>query len=247
MLLRLGLNQDLLPLNMKREILLDTSKNAMTLLQGATGSGKTFLLNRMLAYCEHDLEQTGENATVILCDFKTDDSFKEYRECKNYYAFMECIEGIERFWSIFRERQQGNPDRTFVLLCFDEYASFLTALDKKEQEAVKKKIAVCVMMARSFGMAIIFVCQMGYADTFDKIRNNITCVIAMSNMSKEMQQMFFYNVKEDIRSNISRGMGHVLMDGYVLKHIIVPKINDVEKMNLYVKRLLNRGGSSEVT
>lgn len=37
MLLRLGLNQDLLPLNMKREILLDTGKNAMTLLQGATG------------------------------------------------------------------------------------------------------------------------------------------------------------------------------------------------------------------
>ena len=113
MFLRLGLNQDLLPLNMKREILLNTSKNAMALLQGATGSGKTFLLNRMFAYCEYDLEQSGDDATVILCDFKGDDSFKEYRGCKGYYAFMECIEGIERFWSIFKDRQQGNPDRSF--------------------------------------------------------------------------------------------------------------------------------------
>lgn len=245
MLLRLGLNHDLLPLNLQREIILDTDKNAMGLLQGATGSGKTFLLNRMLAYCEYDLEQNEENATVILCDFKGDDSFKEYRECKNYYAFMECMEGIEHFWSIFRDRQQGNPDRTFVLLCFDEYASFITALDKKEQETVKKKIAVCVMMARSFGMAIIFVCQMGYADTFDKIRNNITCVIAMSNVSKEMQQMFFYNVKEDMRNDKTRGMGHVLVDGCRLKHIVVPRITNMNKMNLYVKRLLNRDNSSE--
>lgn len=247
MQLRLGLNQDLLPLNMKREILLDTSKNAMTLLQGATGSGKTFLLNRMLAYCEYDLEQTGEDATVILCDFKGDDSFKEYRECKNYYAYMDCMEGIEHFWSIFRERQQGNPDRSFVLLCFDEYASCLIALDKKEQEAVKKKIAVCVMMARSFGMAIIFVCQMGYADTFDKIRNNITCVIAMSNVSKEMQQMFFFNVKEDMRNDKTRGMGHILIDGNRLKHIVVPRINDIGKMNCFVRKLLNREHVTDIT
>lgn len=240
MLLRLGLNQDLLPLNLQREIMLDTDKNAMTLLQGATGSGKTFLLNRMLAYCEYDLEQTEEEATVILCDFKGDDSFKEYRECKNYYAYMECMEGIERFWNIFRARQQGNPDRSFVLLCFDEYAAFLTALDKKEQEAVKKKIAICVLMSRAFSMAITFVCQMGYAETFDKIRNNITCVIAMSNVSKEMQQMFFYNVKDDMRNDKTRGMGHVLIDGCRLKHIIVPKINDIGKMNCFVKKLLNR-------
>lgn len=245
MLLRLGINQDWLSFNMQHEIVLDTKKNAMILLQGATGSGKTFLLNRMLAYCEYDLEQSGDNATVILCDFKGDDSFKKYRECKNYYAFMECMEGIERFWSIFKGRQQGNPNRSFVLLCFDEYASFLTALDKKEQEAVKKKIAVCVMMARSFGMAIIFVCQMGYADTFDKIRNNITCVIAMSNISKEMQQMFFYNVKEDMRNDKTRGMGHVLVDGSRLKHVVVPKITNMKKMNLYVKKLLNRNSGLE--
>lgn len=245
MFLRLGFNHDLLHLNMQREIVLDTNKNAMTLLQGSTGSGKTFLLNRMLAYCEYDLEQNEENATVILCDFKGDDSFKEYRECKNYYAFMECVEGIERFWSIFRDRQQGNSDRTFVMLCFDEYASFLNSLDKKEQEAVKKKISVCVMMARSFGMAIIFVCQMGYADTFDKIRNNITCVIAMSNASKEMQQMFFYNVKDGMRNDKTRGMGQVLFDSCRLKHIVVPRITNMDKMSLYVKRLLNRDNSSE--
>ena len=245
MLLRFGINQDLLNLKIAREIFWDTSRNAMCLLQGATGSGKTFLLNRMLAYCEYDLEQSGENATVILCDFKGDDSFKDYRECRNYYSFMECMQGVERFWNIFQERQQGNPDRSLVLMCFDEYASFLTALDKKEQEAVKKKIAVCVMMARSFGMSIIFVCQMGYAETFDKIRNNITCVIAMSNISKEMQQMFFYNVKDDIRTDKTRGTGQVLFDGCRLQHIVVPRIRNIKKMNLYVKKLLDRNGIIE--
>lgn len=245
MLLRLGLNQDLLTLNLQREIMIDTNRNAMILLQGATGSGKTFLLSRMLAYCEYDLEQSGEKATVILCDFKGDDSFEAYRECKNYYSFMKCMEGIECFWRIFRDRQQGNPDRSFVLLVFDEYASFLMAIDKKEQDVVKKKIAVCVMMARSFGMAILFVCQMGYADIFEKIRNNITCIISMANMTKEIQQMFFYNVKDDIRNNKARGSGYVLIDNSKLENLVVPKLNRQKKMNIYIKRLLNRENASE--
>ena len=85
----------------------------------------------------------------------------------------------------------------------------------------------------------------GVDSVFDKIRNNITCVIAMSNASKEMQQMFFYNVKEDMRNDKTRGMGHVLLDGCRLKHIVVPRITNMDKMNLYVKRLLNRDNSSE--
>ena len=54
----------------------------------------------------------------------------------------------------------------------------------------------------------------------------------MSNISKEMQQMFFYNVKEDMRNDKTRGMGHVLVDGSRLKHVVVPKITNMKKMNL---------------
>lgn len=246
MLLRLGLNQDLLTLNMKREVFLDTERNAMAIIEGSTGSGKSVLLHRMLAYCEYDIEQSGEDVTVILCDYKGDDSFKEYYDCPNYYSFMDCMEGIERFWSIFQKRQQGDPDRSMVLLCFDEYASFLTALDKKEQEAVKKKISVCVLMSRAFGMSIIMICQMAYAETFEKIRNNFTCVVSMSNMTKEMKQMFFYDVKDDLRNDKTRGTGHVLFDGSRLKHIVVPRISDIAKVNQYVKKLLNRNGEPEL-
>lgn len=139
MKLHIGLNQDLIEYRIKKEVLWDTQINAMGILQGATGTGKTFALDRMLGYCEFDLEKQKESATVILYDFKGDDSFKAYRGCNNYYAFMGCLDAIERFYNIFVERQQGNPDRTFVLMCFDEYASFLTALEKKEQDVIKRK------------------------------------------------------------------------------------------------------------
>lgn len=52
--------------------------------------------------------------------------------------------------------------------------------------------------------------------------------------------MFFYNVKDDMRSDKSRGIGHVLVDGIILKHIVVPRIKNIGKMNGYVKKLLNR-------
>jgi hypothetical protein len=50
-----------------------------------------------------------------------------------------------------------------------------------------------------------------------------------------------------MRNNKTRGMGHVLIDGYRLKHIVVPRITNIEKMNLYGKRLLNRNSILEET
>lgn len=241
MRLHFGFQEEFLAYNIKKEIYVDTALNSMLLAQGMTGSGKTFFIKRMLGYIEHDLREKNENATIILCDFKGDDSLRIYSHCSNYYAYDDCVKGIDKIYEIFKARQDGTSNnRNFVMMIFDEYASFLESLEKKDETEVRKKISMLVMMARSFNMSILFSLQAGYSDIFNKIRNNISCVLCMSNMSKELKQMFYSTVSDEVKNNKTRGMGSLLLDGNKLYNIVVPRIKDTQKLDSYIVSLLNR-------
>lgn len=241
MRLHFGLQEELLPYNIAKEIYVDTSRNSMILLQGSTGSGKTFFLKRMLAYLENDLKKHKEEAQIILCDYKGDDSLKAYSNCSNYYTYDDCTKGIDKMYEIFKSRQDGSSsDRRFVMMVFDEYAAFLESLDKKEEADVRKKISILVMMSRAFNMCILCAVQLAYAETFYKIRNNFSCVLCMSNMSKELKQMFYSTVSDEVKNNKTRGMGSLLLDGNKLYNIVVPRIKDTQKLDSFIINLLNR-------
>ena len=239
--LRFGLNEDLLQYGIKQEITVNTYAHAIGLIQGGTGSGKTYTLKRILAYCELDLERSNQNGCVYLLDYKGDDTFAKMHECVHYFSFNKCIDGLNEFYSILLSRQNGNPDRSFCMLVWDEYASYLESLpDKKTENEVKAKVAALVMLQRSFHMATIFCLQAGYSETFNKIRGNISVVLTMAHLTRELKTMFYSSVADEVNQDKLQGQGSLLIDGCQLHNIVTPKITDPEKLDQYIIRLLNR-------
>ena len=241
MKLHFGLNEDLLKYGIKQEITVDTYKNAIALLQGGTGSGKTYALKRLLAYCELDLERSKENGCIYLLDYKGDDTFTKMHSCVHYFSFDKCLDGLNEYYSILLSRQNGDPDRSFCMLVWDEYASYLESLpDKKTENEVKAKVATLVMLQRSFHMATVFCLQAGYSETFNKIRGNISAILTMGHLTRELKTMFYSSVADEIDQDKLQGQGSLLIDGCQLYNIVIPKITDTEKLDNYIVKLLNR-------
>lgn len=241
MKLYMGLNEKMLKYNIQQEITIDTTKNAIGLIQGGTGSGKTYMLKRLLAYVEYIAELQGMDVITFLLDFKGDDCFSAFNNCEHYYSYMNCIDGLNNFHSIMTERQQGNSDRSFCLLCFDEYAAFLDSLpDKKTENEVRSKIASLVLMQRSFHMATVFCLQAGYSETFNKIRNNISFVMSMGHLTRELKTMFYGSVADEVNQDKLQGHGSLIIDGCQLYDVVIPQITNTEKLDQYITKLLNR-------
>lgn len=203
------------------------------LVFGSTGSGKTYFVKLLLGRI--GLYISG--AIVILCDFKADD-FKFAANRQNYYSFKDCTEGLDRFYNIFQARQQGiDKSRTFVLLVFDEWASYLNMLDKKEAEAAKAKLATLLMLGRSFNVHVLISQQRADAEYFAKSRDNFSVVIALGNISKESKQMFFSEYKDEMLP-CKRGEGYMLTNGTELKRLLVPTTDNPTKVDHFIKKAL---------
>lgn len=201
---------------------------------GGTGSGKTYFSKLLLARIGLHLPQ----AVVTVCDFKADD-FKFLSDTPNYYGFMQCKEGFEAFYNMFTARQSGEDDcREFRLLFFDEWASYLNMLEKKEAENAKSKLATLLMLSRSFNVHVCISQQRADAQYFSTARDNFSVVVALGNVSKESKAMFFSEFKDEMQP-CGRGEGYVLFNGAELKRIIVPTVKNEDKLNFYIRKALN--------
>ena len=204
------------------------------LVVGATGSGKTYAVKLLLGRIATHMP----DAEVTLCDFKHDD-FRFLDGTTRYYAFDDCTEGLNAFYEAFQARQQGSDDsRTFRMLVFDEWASFLSMLDKKEAEDVKRKLATLLMLGRSFNVHICVSQQRADAAFFSTARDNFNVVIALGNLSKESRDMFFSEFKNEIEPVRNLGEGFSLTNGAILHHIQVPVISNPRKLDESILRLV---------
>ena len=202
------------------------------LIFGSTGSGKTYFVKLLLGRMGLKLP----NAKATICDFKADD-FKFLSDCKNYYSFLRCSEGLDNFYKMFQARQSGeDPCRDFRLLMFDEWASYLNMLDKKEAEAAKSKLATLLMLGRSFNVHVLVSQQRADASYFSTARDNFSVVVALGNISKESKQMFFSDFKDEMLP-CGLGEGYVLFNGAELKRLIVPTVRNDRKLNYYISKL----------
>jgi hypothetical protein len=220
----------------KLPVLWDYKRFAHALVCGATGSGKTYAVKLLLARIGLHIE----NASIFICDYKADD-FKMYSDCKNYYEFDDCGQGLDDFFAKFQARQKGDSDRSFMLLCFDEWASYLNNLDRKEVETRKKQLSTLLMLGRSFNVHCLVSqqkCEMKY---FESARNNFLVILGMGNIDKESRQMLFSGFdKEEMPPLQNIGEGYVLMNGVELISIKIPRINNAQKMEHYIRLALNR-------
>ncbi len=217
-----------------RQWSLDSAPHAICV--GPTGSGKTSFVKLIIAR----LGLRIRSASVLICDFKADD-FRSLRGLPNHFEFSNCVDGLDRYYRAFQARQSGQDDsRDFRLLVFDEWASFLNLLDKKEADSARTKLSTLLMLGRSFGFQVIISQQRADAENFVKgARDNFGLVVALGNISKESAAMFGF---ERNRMEPVSGIGHgyMLTNGTDMAAIQVPRVRDVKRMETYIRRVVAR-------
>lgn len=228
------LDGELLKEGIKSPVFWNYERDAHMLIIGNTGSGKTKAAEVVLV----EVSKLSESK-VWLCDWKADD-FYWLKGCARYYQFMDCIKGLNDFYSMFQARQQGIDDeRTFRLLVFDEWVAFLNTLDKQEAESAKKQLATLSMLGRSFNVHIILVQQYALAEYFGKSRDNFSVVAALGNLSKESCSMFGFN-RDEMEKITNPGEGYMLTTGVDQKGIAFPFIQNNKITNQMIAEAVTR-------
>lgn len=203
------------------------------MIVGPTGSGKTYALKILLGR----ISKYVPGAAVTICDFKSDD-FTFLRGCGRYYEFVDCKQGLDDFYHTFLARQQGNNlDRSFCLLVFDEWASFLNNLEKKEAEEAKRQLSTLLMLGRSFNVHVLVSQQRADAQYFSTARDNFSGIIALGNLSKESALMLGFD-RDKLEPVRGIGAGYMLMNGTDLQEIQVPTVRDNTKLEGAIKSLV---------
>ncbi len=235
-IINLVLSEDMLKQGIKSYIPLNTDIAAHLAISGITGTGKTYLVKILLARISKYIG----NSSLTLCDFKGDKDFSFLKGCKQFYRFDECKIGFDTFYQNFLERQRSNISDTFQVLLFDEWASFINYLDKKDADDAKKKLASLLMLSRSFNYHIILSQQRLDAEYFGKARDNINTNITLGNPSKEVREMLYSEYKEEIVPDRSRGTGYMITNGTNFQRIVVPQISDMDLVNSYIRQAVER-------
>ncbi len=193
---------------------------------GATGSGKTYLTKLIIARIGKHIP----DSEVIICDFKGDDDFSFLEGKRNFFRYDECRHGLENALKKLHDRQQGRDrTRTFYLFFFDEWASYLNYLEKKQAEEEKKKLSLLLMLGRSFNIHVMISQQRADASYFNAARDNFGVIIGLGRLSRESIQMMFPDFKEDIDAVKPRGYGSAVVGGE-LYEVLVPCVRDEDAL-----------------
>ena len=204
---------------------------------GATGSGKTYatklLLGRVEKHCP--------NSQFYVCDFKGDTDFSFLEGTDHFYRFLDCEKGLSDFYDRFEQRQSGkDKERSFLLLFIDEWASYILNLDKKKAEEEKKKLAMLLMLGRSFNVHVLISQQRVDASYFNAARDNFNLVIALGNLSSEGKEMMFREFKDEMKPDRKQGTGYMLTNGTNFTPIVVPAISDMKCLHSYIRMAVER-------
>lgn len=230
-----GYEEISLEFGQKNYIFWDYSKVHHILVFGNSGGGKTYFLKSLLG----SVAMHVPNACITVCDYKAED-FSFLEGCNKYHYFDGCLVGLRSFYKAFQRRQcKEDRSRNFQLLVFDEWAAFVSNLDKKEADEAKSILSSLLMLGRAFNVHVIVSQQRADAKYFDTARDNFSVIVAMGNISKESVQMFFSEYKEEIRHDKVRGTGHILIDGIGLNHIYVPQVRNMNKLHYYIRQVVS--------
>ena len=212
----------------------DIARTPHLLVMGSTGSGKTYAVKLLLGRIAVHMPES----KIIVCDYKNDD-FRFLEGSPSYYSFDHCGDGLNKFFEIFQKRQRGEDStRGFRMLVFDEWASYISSLDKKDSEDAKKLLATLLMLGRSFNCHVLVSQQRADAAYFSTARDNFNLVIALGTLSKEGQEMFFSSFKDALKPVKRLGEGYILINGAELRHLQVPTIRDNARLENAIFRLL---------
>ena len=230
------LNQSFYEMGLIRDMPWLYLRFAHLLVFGSTGSGKSYFVKQLINATENCVK----HASVFVLDFKADD-FSYLAGCKNYYSYMDCTEGFNRFYDEFTARQQGlDSSKSFKMMVFDEWASYLNMLDKKEADQAKQKLSTLLMLGRSFNVHVVISQQRADAEYFAKARDNFGLVVALGNISKESKAMFFGDHTDEMMPVSEVGHGYALQNCSELHSVRVPEIQDMTILEEHSRACVDR-------
>lgn len=232
----LALDEALYEYGVQKFIKWNPIKYPHVVIFGSTGSGKTYLLKIILGRICLFIP----NAELIVCDFKSDMDFEFLSGSENFYRFNECMNGLNKAVEILHNRQNKSDAHHFVMLVFDEWASFINNLDNKKQaEKAKQYLSMLLMLGRSFNIHVLISQQRLDASYFNSSRDNFSVIIGMGKLSKESIEMMFSEYKDFIDRNKDQGRGSLII-GNQFNDIIVPRIQDRSKLETTIIKGVNR-------
>ena len=200
----------------------DYNKYPHMVIFGVTGSGKTYLLKIILGRIAKHIPQS----ELLICDYKSDEDFSFLDGLPNFYRFDKCTEGLAYALKLLQDRQHGiTTERHFFGLIFDEWASYINNLERKQAEFAKQSLATLLMLGRSFNIHVVVSQQRLDAAYFSSARDNFSVIFGMGTLSKESVQMIFSEYKDVIDRNKSQGHGSLVL-GNQFKNVIVPTVQN---------------------
>lgn len=222
---------------------LDITSYCHALLTGASGSGKSYAL-MFLVGC---LLKEEKDIVLYFCDFKNSEDFNFLEGYPHFYSGDQCLQGVQDFYQSFCDSRKNRTSKQRHILIFDEYPAFLnyiSGLDKQNKTKyandVLNAIAEILMLGRGLNYGVWIVTQRADASLFaNGARDNFMVVIGLGRMSKEQKGMIFAG--EEIPDRIyGKGEGLILADGYGIKEIKYPKINNLPDWKMHIRLILLR-------
>lgn len=215
-------------------------KSCHMLIVGASGSGKTYCT---LQICGN-IALMDNHAKLFVGNYKgdTDLKFLKDRNCQDYFEFDHCARAIDKVYQRLLDRQSGKDEsRNLIVLMFDEYVSFLLASEKKTAEQYKSKMAILLMLGRSFRINIIIAIQRADASNFvNGARDNFGIVCGLGNLSPESAHMLFPDHKDQMKNIHGRGCGYITTNGADLREILIPRIQNWDLLHDCIYHSVNR-------
>ena len=176
---------------------------------GETGTGKSTAVKIAIREA-----LSVPDCSVILCDYKAED-FAFLKGKDGYYQGEECSKGLDRAYGLLMYRK-AIPDssRSFVLFVFDEWAAYISSFGedkegKRQAAEAKHKLAVLLMLSRSFNIHVLVSQQRGDAEFFGTARDNFGVAVALGNLSPQSRDMFFSGYKEELEEVNGVGAGYM--------------------------------------
>ena len=212
------------------------------LILGNSGSGKSYAILLLLArivlqipnsrlwVCDYKNELLTQSMNEVLMRPKDEALTQSTQPTPRYWGYKDVMQGFNDFYAVFEDRLNGNPDRTFCLLMIDEYISWLSSLEKREAEEIRKRTAQLSFMIRSLNMHLVLGCQRGMATDFAYGSRDCLNVIFLGSPSKESIRSFVTGEEAEAIKPCHRGSGYVIFDGRPPKGITVPTVQDMAKV-----------------
>lgn len=224
----------------------DLRKHAHVLISGKTGSGKGILLMYML----NSVLQCNK-VKVYMGDPKNSGDFEGVADC---YSTGEAVANMIE--TVYERYVQIKKDKTGerILLILDEYPSFILNLensDKKKAAVIKNMISELLMQGRSLpgggSVAVWLVAQRLDAEYLPRGgKLNMMVSVGLGRLDAQSKAMLFPG-EELPEYEPTTGTGLILADGYPLRILKVPEIDNLERFRKLLQKKARRrnGGYAE--